>query len=176
MSQGKPTANIVWRVPTADEASVDDFWKSYEAWMQKSHTFGIAGDDIDAPRLLKFYIAKGKELKNPMDPSEGETGNLYYILSETYFAPSGVMSHMEKGGMDWPGMMELSSMNEKYLVFMEAGNCTTFASLQDELKVDVTAVGQPCGTIVWSVPAAAADEANAYVRSPRLSAPPPCGP
>ena len=61
-SVGRPTIHIIWRVPSSDEAKVDKYWKSHEQWMRKSHNFGLEGDDSSNPRLLKFYIAKGKEL------------------------------------------------------------------------------------------------------------------
>lgn len=34
----------------------------------------------EEPCLLKYYIAKGKELNNPMDPTSGETGMLLYVM------------------------------------------------------------------------------------------------
>ena len=132
--KGRPTIHIVWRVPAADEKIVDDYWKSHEAWMQKSHAMGLEGDDTAAPRLLKFYIAKGKELNNPLDASSGETGNLLYIMSEVYAAPEGIASHMAKGGEEWPGMKELGGMVEKYGVFMEAGACSVFTNLGAKMK------------------------------------------
>ena len=162
---GRPTIHIIWRVPAADEAIVDEYWKSHEAWMQGSHTCGTEGDDSTNPRLLKFYIAKGKELNNPMDPASGETGNLLYIMGESYVAAEGIGSHMAKAGVDWSGMADLGPKTEKYGVFMEAGSCTTFTLLSDDVKSDVTAVGQPSIHIVWRVPEADEAEIDAYWKS-----------
>ena len=163
--KGRPTIHIVWRVPAADEKIVDDYWKSHEAWMQKSHAMGLEGDDTAAPRLLKFYIAKGKELNNPLDASSGETGNLLYIMSEVYAAPEGIASHMAKGGEEWPGMKELGGMVEKYGVFMEAGACSVFTSIKEEAKTDLTVIGQPTIHIVWRVPAADEKVVDDYWKS-----------
>ena len=100
---GNPTIHMVWRVPAEKEGEIDAYWKEHEAWMQKSHSEGAdGGDGTDekAPRLQEFYVAKGKELKNPLDPESGETGNFLYEMSETYFAGAGIAKHMELGGAD----------------------------------------------------------------------------
>jgi hypothetical protein len=56
--KGQPTITIAWRVPAADEATVDAYWKSHEEWMRKSHTMGLLGDDKLTPRLTSFSINK----------------------------------------------------------------------------------------------------------------------
>lgn len=162
---GRPTIHIIWRVPAADEAIVDEYWKSHEAWMQGSHTCGTEGDDATNPRLLKFYIAKGKELNNPMDPASGETGNILYVMAEVYAAPTGIGKHMEKGGAEWSGMKDLGPWHAKYGVFMEAGSCSVFTTLSDKVATNVTAVGQPSIHIVWRVPPADEAKIDAYWKS-----------
>ena len=131
---GQPSVHIVWRVPEADEAEIDAYWKGHETWMRGSHVMSLEGDDADKPRLTSFSINKGKELNNPMDPSSGFTGNLMYIMSETYVAPEGVASHMAKAGAEWAGMPDLPVKHEKYGVFMEAGSCSVFTNLGDKMK------------------------------------------
>jgi len=160
--KGRPTIHLVWRVPAADEAAIDAYWKSHETWMQKGHVMGLAGNDEETPRLLKFYIAKGKELKNPFDPSQGETGNILYIMAEVYATAAGIRSHMAKGPVEWDGMKELGPMQEKYGVFIEAGACTTFTSFSDDANPDITAVGQPTIHLIWKVPAADEKAVDAY--------------
>ena len=131
---GRPTIHIIWRVPKEDEAEIDAYWKSHETWMRGSHVMSLEGDDADKPRLTSFSINKGKELNNPMDPSSGFTGNVLYVMSETYAAPSGIASHMAKGGAEWSGMADLGPKHEKYGVFMEAGSCAVFTNLGDKMK------------------------------------------
>eukprot|EP01044_Picomonas_judraskeda_P039239 COSAG03_NODE_18707_length_350_cov_0.609562_1_plen_63_part_01 len=63
---------------------MDEVFKGHEAWMRTQHKLGVDGDDSEMIRLLEFYISKGKEPVDPMDPSKGETGNLLYIMSEVY--------------------------------------------------------------------------------------------
>jgi len=145
-AKGQPCIHIVWRVPTADEAEVDAYWKSHQNWMRSSHVMGLEGDDAVAPRLTSFYISKGEELNNPMDPASGKTGNLLYIMSETYAAAAGIGSHMEKGTKDWPGMAKLGEMGAKYNVFMEAGTTSVFTNLD--------------GGVLKPAPAAAAVDAS----------------
>lgn len=128
--EGQPTIHMVWRVPSADEAAVDAYWKSHESWLRKSHVMGAEGDDAVTPRLTSFSINKGKELNDPMDANSGETGNLLYIMSESYVSPAGIASHMEKGGADWSGMAELGPMHAKYGVFMEVGACSVFTTMK----------------------------------------------
>ena len=161
----RPCIHIVWRVPSADEAEVDAYWKSHEEWMKGSHVMGLEGDDAVAPRLLEFYISKGEELNNPMDPASGKSGNLLYIMSETYAAAAGIGSHMEKGTKDWPGMAKLGEMGAKYNVFMEAGATSVFTCLSDVAVPMATAKGQPCIHIVWRVPTADEAEVDAYWKS-----------
>ena len=160
--KGRQTIHMVWRVPAADEKAVDAYWLGHQEWMRKSHVMGLEGDDKVAPRLTSFSINKGKELNNPLDPASGETGNFLYVMSETYAAPEGIGSHMEKGTADWPGMKEIGSMSEKYGVFMEAGACSVFTSLGDKAEVDITAAGQPTIHMVWRVPAADEKAVDAY--------------
>ena len=82
-----------------------------------------------APRLSSFYISKGKELNNPLDPKSGETGNLIYNMSETYASAAGVAKHMELAA-PWPGMATLVGYAEKYGIYMCVG-ATVFTNLVD---------------------------------------------
>ena len=167
-SLGRPTIHIVWRVPASDESIVDKYWKDHETWMQKSHNYGLQGDDSTSPRLLKFYIAKGKELNNPMDTASGFTGNILYVMAEVYAAPEGISKHMEKGGAEWPGMKDLGPWHAKYGVFMEAGSCSVFTNLSDQVATDKTAVGQPSIHLVWRVPSSDEAAIDAYWKAHEL--------
>jgi len=132
--KGQPTIHMAWRVPASDEATVDAYWKGHEAWMRKSHVWGLEGDDAATPRVTSFSINKGKELNNPMDPASGETGNILYVMSESYAAPTGVAAHFAKGPAEWPGMAQIGDLQAKYGIFMEAGACAVFTNLGDKMK------------------------------------------
>ena len=150
--KGCPTLTSVWKVPKADEAAVDAIWKSHEEWMTKTHTHGTAGTDDERPRLLKFYIAKGKELKDPMNPESGETGMLLYTMSEVYAAPEGIGAHF-KVGDSWPDMAKIMEGIGKYGHFIEVGACQVLTAMEDEAKPMITAKGQPTIHAVFKVPA-----------------------
>ena len=131
---GQPSIHLVWRVPPADEAKIDAYWKSHEKFMRSAHTMGLSGNDAVKPRLTSFSINKGKELNNPLDPSSGFSGNILYTMSETYAAPEGIGSHLAKAGADWPGMADLGPNQGKYGVFIEAGSCSVFTNLGAKMK------------------------------------------
>ncbi|CAE8616141.1 unnamed protein product [Polarella glacialis] len=157
-----PTIHITWRVPKAEEAEIDAYWKGHEAWMRSSHTMGARGDDSKAPRLLEFYVSKGLELKNPLCPAMGETGNVIYQMSETYVAPQGIAKHLELGTANWPGMKSLGDLHGVYGVFMEIGSLNVITCWQDAAVPFTTEKGQPCIHITWRVPKAKEVEIDAY--------------
>ena len=99
--------------------------------MRANHTMGVDGDDSEKPRLTSFYITKGKQPVDPMDPSKGETGNILYSMSETYAAPEGIAKHMELGGANWPDMPKLVELMGEYGLFMEVGATTVLTNLTD---------------------------------------------
>ena len=45
--------------------------------------------------LGDYYISKGTQMNNPLDPSEGTSGNLIYTLNEVYVEREGTSQHME---------------------------------------------------------------------------------
>ena len=60
-----------WIVPADKEAELDAFWKGHETWMRKTHTIGnVFADDDTKPRLMHYFISKGPEMTDPMDPSK----------------------------------------------------------------------------------------------------------
>ena len=101
--------------------------------MRKTHTMGPDGDDAAAPRLTAFTISKGIELNNPLDPASGETGNLLYIMDESYIAKEGIGSHMALAVKEMFGDMnlleKLQELGKKYSHFMEVGSCAVFTNI-----------------------------------------------
>ena len=149
--KGMPTLHSVWKVPKADEAKVDAIWKAHEEWMRATHTHGTAGSDEEKPRLPKFTISKGKELKDPMNPESGETGNLLYVMSEIYAAPEGIAGHFKIGeGLEM--MANIMDGIGKYGYFMEVGTCQVIACMEDEAKPLATPAGHPTLHVVYKAP------------------------
>merc|ERR1711933_244140 len=105
------------------------------------------------------------ELKNPMDPASGETGNIIYVMSETYVAPQGVAKHLELGMAKWPGMKNLGELHGKYGVFMEIGNLKVITCLRDAAEPFYTKKNEPCVHMTWRVPKALEAEIDEYWKS-----------
>jgi len=159
---GSPTIHIGFRVPKAMEAEMDAYWKSHEAFVRTYHTLGTVGNDSDKPRLYEFYISKGAELKNPMDAKSGETGNLLYMMSETYATPEGVAKHLELGGKHWEGMPKLGEYIKKYGVVCQIGSAKVITCFQEKELPFKTAKDSPCIHICFRVPVAKEAEWDAY--------------
>jgi hypothetical protein len=119
MTKGCPTVHIIWSVPPSDEAEVDAWVTEHEAFMQATHSFGVG----DEPCMLKYYISKGPEKSNPMDPTSEPTGNFVYVISETYKTAEGIPGHMAAAGPWKDGAMlgKLMELHGKFGVFMEVG-------------------------------------------------------
>ena len=62
----------VLSVPKELEKEVDAMWKHHEQFMNDTHIIGDAAaeDDVGHPRMLEFYLSKGYEMKEPMNPGE----------------------------------------------------------------------------------------------------------
>jgi len=150
----RPCIHIVWKVPAEEEATMDAFWKEHEEWMRSGHTMGEEGDDSTNPRLLHFHIAKGPEMKDPLAPEPEPTGNLLYVMSESYVAASGIAKHMELGNKEkaeWFGKM--MEYNGKYGHHMDMGSTTVYTALEDTQPASIYQAGDPCIHLVMSVPA-----------------------
>eukprot|EP00937_MAST-01D_sp_MAST-1D-sp2_P001570 g1570.t1 len=154
---------MVWKVPADKESEMDAFWQEHEEWMRGSHTAGSAGDDSTSPRLMEFYIAKGKEMKNPMAPEEGETGKLIYNMSETYYAPAGIGKHMELGQSMKPEWFEkMTAHNAAYGHHMDVGSQTILTCLADDGATMMAPKGAPSIHGYWRFPASMEAEVDAF--------------
>ena len=72
VSKGKYALSGVLSVPKELEGEVDAMWKSHEKYMNETHLVGDASaeDDVGHPRMLEYYVSKGYEVKEPMEPGE----------------------------------------------------------------------------------------------------------
>lgn len=155
--------HVVWKVPASEEKTIDAFWKEHEEWMRASHTMGLEGDDSEKPRLLHYYIAKGPEMKEPLNPGSEPTGNLLYIMSEAYAAGSGCAKHMELGNRDkadW--FKQMMEYNGKYGHHMDLGTTTNFTALMDGLQPQIYQPGDPTIHMVMKVPASEEKTIDAF--------------
>ena len=150
---GNPTFHMVLRVPKAEETEIDAYWQEHEEWINKSHTIGPDGDDSEGPRLLEFYICKGEELSDPMNPESEKTGNIIYEMSEAYYAAEGISKHMELCGRDMPEWLgKLPGYLEKYGTHIDAGSANILTAFADDGAVFKTSKGKPTLHVYWRVP------------------------
>ncbi|HBQ22616.1 MAG: hypothetical protein DBW67_08340 [SAR116 cluster bacterium] len=102
---------VALKVPAADIEKVEALLASHREFMASTHS--VDGDkDV---RLNSYTVLKGPEMKNPLDPSEGTTGAMIYILTEHYETPKGLKKHLEAGA-NWEDIEEMNEMLGKYAV------------------------------------------------------------
>lgn len=66
-----------------------------------SHAAFMKGHHQDGDKaLLRYNVARGPELSNPLDPSSAPTGRTCFALTEVYESPDGVADHWEHAS-DW---------------------------------------------------------------------------
>ena len=60
-------------VPKKLEHKADRLVKSHERWVNQTHVVGPDGDEDDFghPRLLEYYVTKGPEVVDALDPRSG---------------------------------------------------------------------------------------------------------
>jgi len=104
---------IALKVPAADIEKVEALLVSHREFMKSTHS--VEGDED--VRLNSYTVLKGPEMKNPMDPSQGTTGAMFYILTEHYETPNGLKKHLEAGA-NWNDMAAMQEIMGKYAVGM----------------------------------------------------------
>ena len=80
-------------VPADKAGEVEEVLAIHADWMRETHSLEADG----RVHLVDYYVTKTEELKNPLDPSEGTTGNIPYSINETYVDKDGLDQHMQKG-------------------------------------------------------------------------------
>ena len=73
----------------------DRIFRSHAPWIEATHH--RTGDKA----LLSYDVSKAPELKNPLDPSAGVTGNTCYVLNEIYESEAGVADHFAQAMSGW---------------------------------------------------------------------------
>ncbi len=133
IKKGSACIHMSWIVPGDKEEELDAFWREHEKWMRETHTVGnVFPEDETKPRLLAYYIAKGVEMKNPMNPEEGTTGNVTYQMVETYVDDSDVQRHM-KIAPNFSGFAsgKMQQYMKDYGTYTAAGSDKIFCALAE---------------------------------------------
>ena len=100
--------------------------------MRETHTIGVVFDDPAKPRLFHYYIAKGTQMNDTMDPSKGTTGSIVYQMAESYVDADDIQRHM-KLASEWGPFADgtmMKYMNE-YGVHSSLGSDKIFIGMAD---------------------------------------------
>ena len=96
MSQkGCTQFTAVFTVAPEHAAEAEHIFQSHAAWMERTH------HRDGEKQLLRYNLSKAPQLVNPIDPSQGTTENMVYVLSEVYAKPVGLQDHWEQGQSNW---------------------------------------------------------------------------
>ena len=93
-------------------------------------TPAVGPGESQGPNLLHFYIAKGPEMENALAQPPVPTGNLLYVMSETYLDGAQIGQHMEQGNTEkaeW--FKQMLEYNEAYGKHMDIGSTVVFTHL-----------------------------------------------
>ena len=102
---------IALKVPAADIEKVEVLLASHREFMASTHS--VTGDK--GVRFNPYTVLKGPEMNNPMGPTEGTTGAMFYILTEHYETPNGLKKRLEASS-NCKDMGDMQEMMGKYAV------------------------------------------------------------
>lgn len=86
---------MIFTCPPAHVAEGDRIFTSHAKWMERTHH--RSGEKA----LLIYDLSKAPEMKDPMDPNSGTTGNMNFVISEVYASPAGLEDHWKQAGENW---------------------------------------------------------------------------
>ena len=107
---GNTTFGFTMRVPSSDEAKIDDLISSHATWMSETHSLNPEDGKL---HTLEYYVSKAIELNDMMDPSKGSTGNIIYTVNEVHIDDEHFSKHAELG-QSWSRIGEFFELFEKY--------------------------------------------------------------
>ena len=114
---GNTTFGFTMRVPSTDEAEIDDLISSHAKWMSETHSLNPEDGKL---HTLEYYVSKATELNDMMDPSKGSTGNIIYNVSEVHIDDEHFGKHVELG-QSWSRIGEFFGLFEKYSPLVTMG-------------------------------------------------------
>ena len=107
---GNTAFGFTMRVPSSDEAKIDNLISSHATWMSETHSLNAEDGKL---HTLEYYVSKATELNDMMDPSKGTTGNVVYTLNEVHKDDGHFGKHVELG-QSWSRINEFFGLFEKY--------------------------------------------------------------
>jgi hypothetical protein len=113
---GQTTVNIGLIVPIDKADEVEGLLATHAAWMRETHSL----EDDGRVHLVDYHWAKSEELNNPIDPSQGTSGNILYALTEVYVEKDGPDQNMA-AAMQWESFQAVAGTILEYGKVMVMG-------------------------------------------------------
>lgn len=92
--KGKTQLVIMYTVGPDEVAEGERIFASHGEWMKGHPREGQHG-------LIRYSVAMGPELENPVDPASAPTGNTVFVLDEVYESPAGIAEHWKQAVSSW---------------------------------------------------------------------------
>ena len=105
---GQRTFNFGLKTPAENAEQVEVIIRDHATFMKENHSLNDG-----KIHLIHYYVSKSEELNNPLDPEQGTTGNMLYIINEVYAQPEGIGQHMD-AAMKWNGLQKFIELLETY--------------------------------------------------------------
>ena len=83
--------NLGFVVPEKNHEEVENILKVHSDWMKEFYSDANNGGNY----LLTAYVTKAVELKDPTNPSKGESGNILFTLNEKFTSIESLKRHNE---------------------------------------------------------------------------------
>ena len=83
--------NLGFVVPKKNHEEVENILKVHSDWMKVFYSDANNGSNY----LLTAYFTKAVELKDPTNPSKGESGNILFTLNEKFTSIESLKRHNE---------------------------------------------------------------------------------
>jgi quinol monooxygenase YgiN len=96
--EGATQITFIFTAGPDQVAEGDRIFASHAELMEKTH------HREGELALLRYNVAKGPELSNPLDPASEPTENTCFVLTEVYANPAGLEDHWRIGTTEWADM------------------------------------------------------------------------
>jgi|TARA_B110000263_G_scaffold172970_1_gene150904 hypothetical protein len=83
--------NFGYVVPEDKADEVQSVFNKHSAWMDDFYCESVNGQE----HLISSYFTRAPEFINPVDPSEGVTGNVIFTLNERFTSMESIQRHAE---------------------------------------------------------------------------------
>ena len=107
--------NLGFVVPKNDLREVEHIFKVHADWMKKFYSEYNNGKKY----LISAYTSKAKELKDPTNPTMGETGKILFTLNEQFTSIESLERH-NKNVKKNEYFSKFSEIKKKYATFRSA--------------------------------------------------------